>query len=39
MTLLDSVGKKIRACKHFAEVLGLEIEAVHMRAESLAAES
>lgn len=33
-TLLDSIGKKIRACNHFIEVLKLEnVTAVHMRAE------
>jgi len=36
LTLVDSVGKKIRFCEHLADVLGLEnIRVVHNRAEEL----
>lgn len=37
VTLLDSVGKKVRAMNHFIDVLGLEgIQAIQERAENLA---
>jgi len=40
VTLLDSVGKKVKAMNHFVQELGLEnIEAIQERAEVLAKNS